>query len=253
MDDAALHDAFMRVHSGLHREAPGSAAATLRALEMAAPQDEAPDGPLSIAEMGCGPGAAAAVLLQARAQAHLVGVDLHAPFVHEAARRAAEIGAAHRFTGLVADMAAPGLTGPFDLIWAEGSAYSIGVAEALRAWKPLLRRGGRVAFSDAVWLTDEPDPRACKLFEEYPTMTDMAGLRGRVTDAGFSPLGAFALGAAEWDEYYLPLAARCDALEAELSATPEGREVLALTREEIAVRGAAGRDYGYVFIVAEAA
>lgn len=245
MDDSAMFAAFMRLHDDLPREAPGSAAATRRALGMCGLT-----GPMSVAEMGCGPGAAVEALLEAAPEAHVVGLDLHAPFVAEAARRAAALGAGHRFTGVVADMGDAPLTGPFDLIWSEGAIYSVGVEAGLAAWAKLLRAGGLVAFSDAVWLTDDPDPRARKVFEDYPGMGDMAALRAKVEAAGFAPVGAFELGAAEWDGYYLPLAARCDALEAELSATPEGAEVLRLTREEIAARGACGRDYAYVFIVA---
>ncbi|MGG7566347.1 SAM-dependent methyltransferase [Rhodovulum sp. DZ06] len=245
MDDAALWDCFLRLHSGLGREAPGSAAATLRALQIAAPPENA-----RVLELGCGPGAAVEALLGARGDIHVTGLDLHAPYVAEAAKRAEAMGARTRFTGVVADMSAPPLSGPFETIWCEGAAYAIGVEAALRAWAPLLVPGGCVALSEAVWLTAEPDPRARAVFAEYPGMADLATLRARVVAAGYEPVSAFELGAEEWDNYYLPLAARCDALEDEFSATEEGRHVLDVTREEIAARGAAGRDYGYVFIVA---
>ena len=135
MDDAALWDAFLRLHDGLKREAPGSEETTRRALAIAAPPADA-----AILDMGCGPGPASAVLLEALPGAHVIGVDQHAPYVHEAARRAEEIGAGRRFVGMVGDMASLPLTRSFDLIWCEGAAYAVGVEAALRAWAPLLHR-----------------------------------------------------------------------------------------------------------------
>ena len=238
--------AFFRLHSGLPREAPGGAAETLCALALAAPPAKA-----RIADMGCGPGASAAVLLAALPGAHVTGIDLHAPFVAEAARRAAALGAADRFAGRVADMAAPPVApGTLDLIWSEGAVYNLGVARALAAWRPLLAPGGKVAFSDAVWLTAAPPARARAFWAaECPAMTDLPGLRDAVTGAGFRVLGDFVLPEACWDAYYGPLAARCDAL----AADPAMAEAIAETRAEIAVWTECRGAYGYAFVVAEPA
>ena len=46
--------------------------------------------------------------------------------------------------------------GSFDLIWAEASAYSMGVEKALSEWPKLLRRNGSIALSEVCWLTDNP-------------------------------------------------------------------------------------------------
>ena len=154
--------AFMRLHDGLEREAPGSRDAARRALALSGA-----GGPVSVAEMGCGPGASVAVLLDLLPEAHVTGLDLHAPYLSAAARRADALGQGHRFTGVIGDMGAPPLSGPFDLIWSEGAIYSVGVAEGLRVWRDLLKPGGIVAFSDAVWLTADPDPRARAVFEDF--------------------------------------------------------------------------------------
>ena len=46
--------------------------------------------------------------------------------------------------------------GSQDLIWCEGAIYFMGVTEALRAWRPLLRADGAVAFTEPVWTVDRP-------------------------------------------------------------------------------------------------
>ena len=107
--------------------------------------------------------------------------------------------------------------------------------------------GGRIAFSEAVWLTESPAPRARALFAEYPAMTHLAGVKGWIAAAGLRPLGDFLLSREAWEAYYLPLAERLGALEAAHGAD---HPVLAEHREEIAVWREHGADYGYGFFVA---
>jgi len=44
----------------------------------------------------------------------------------------------------------------FDLVWAEGSAYIMGVENALTQWRTLLQSQGCMVLSDLVWLTETP-------------------------------------------------------------------------------------------------
>jgi SAM-dependent methyltransferase len=234
---------FFALHTGLDHEAPGSRADTLRALALTGLS-----GPLRVLDAGSGPGAASLALLEALPEAELTALDLHAPFLDAARARAASAGFAARLRTEVADMADP----PFapqslDLVWSEGAAYSVGVPRALAAWAPLLRPGGRIAFSEAVWRNDAPHPRARALFAGYPAMTDTAGVRGWIAAAGLQGIGDFPLSGAAWEAYYLPLAARTEALA---ERHGPGHPVLAEHLEEIAVWRAHGADYGYSFFVA---
>jgi SAM-dependent methyltransferase len=234
---------FFALHSGLAHEAPGRREDTLRALALTGLS-----GPLQVLDAGCGPGAASLALLAALPEAHVTAIDLHPPFV-EAARAAAEAaGVADRVTALVADMAAPPVApGALDLVWSEGAAYSVGVETALAAWRPLVVPGGRLAFTEAVWLTATPHPDARAFWEEYQEMTDAAGTRARAARAGWRVTDDFVLPEAAWDAYYRPLEARVDALAA---LHGEDHPVIAEHRREIALRRAHPDDYGYAFFVA---
>ena len=173
---------FWELHSGLDHEAPGSAADTRRALALAGTE-----GPARVLDIASGPGAASLVLLDALPEAQVTATDRHAPFLEAAAARVAAAGHAARFRTVAADMAAlPFAPASFDLLWCEGAAYIIGVPAALAAWRPLLAPGGRLAFSEAVWLTDAPAPRAAALFAGYPAMTDVAGVRAWIAAAGLA-------------------------------------------------------------------
>lgn len=236
---------FWELHSGLDREAPGDDADTLAALRLAGLS-----GPISVLDLGCGPGASALTLLGALPEAQVTGLDAHAPFLEAARAQVATAGFAERFTAVEADMGQPPFPqASFDLIWSEGAIYSIGVEAALAAWTPLLRPGGRLVFSDAVWLTDAPDPVAAANWAEYPAMTDAAGVRAKIAAADLTLLGDVELCDAAWDNYYRPLAVRATALE---KAHGRDHPVLRDARAEIAARRDHPDDFAYVFFVAAA-
>jgi SAM-dependent methyltransferase len=238
--DAALE----ALYRGLARAGPGSDADTARALALVDCH-----GPLRILDIGCGPGAASLALLAALPEASVTATDLSRAFLADAADRAAAAGVAARFRTVEADMAAlPFPAASFDILWSEGAAHLIGVPEALAAWRRLLVPGGRLAFSEAVWLSAQPAAAARKVFEGYPAMTDPAGVRQRIRAARWRPIGDFVLSPAAWAGYYEPLEARLAALDPVERAGPLAAEV----RAEIAAWRAHGGDFGYGFFVAEA-
>ena len=131
--------------------------------------------------------------------ADITAIDNHRPFVDETNRRAARRGLGRRVRAALGDMRSLDFDPQsFDLIWCEGAAYIMGVDKALRAWRPLLKPGGRLALSEAVWLrTGAPDPvRRC--WDEYPAMGDIDACRTLVRDAGYDLLGDFVLPEATW-------------------------------------------------------
>jgi SAM-dependent methyltransferase len=147
------------------RQGPGSVETIRRALR------SLPD-PLRVErvlDLGCGTGGSTLVLAEDTG-AHVTASDIHPPFLATLRARAEERGLAGRITTVAADMAdAASLGTGFDLVWAEGSAYSIGVENALRLWRPLLRPGGCLVLTEMVWFVAEPSERARAFFaSEYP-------------------------------------------------------------------------------------
>ncbi len=78
-------------------------------------------------------------------------------------------------------------------------------------------------------------------------MTDMAGLRAWIADAGLRPIADFLVADRAWANYYGPLAERLERLAAIHGAE---HPVLAEAAEEIAVRRDHAADYGYGFFIA---
>ncbi len=248
---------FFTLHSGLPHEGPGSREDTLRALALTGLS-----GRLAVLDIGCGPGPSSLVLLEALPEARVTGVDDHAPFIEAARARVAAAGHGPRFAAVEADMAAlPFEAGSFDLLWCEGAVYIMGVERALGLWRPLLRPGGRIAFTEAVWLVSAPHPEAQAVWAEYPEMTDVDGVSGRIAATGARQLGRLTLQPRAWEAYYAPLEARLDALAPPADAPADGAadgaadatlaRAIAAHRTEIAVWRAHGDSFGYVvFVVA---
>jgi DNA-binding transcriptional MerR regulator/cyclopropane fatty-acyl-phospholipid synthase-like methyltransferase len=227
--DMNAHDdymaGFMEVFSGLDWWGPATEAATLKALNMV------PFAPKTILEIGCGPGMATMTLAEATT-ARILATDTDAGALERLRDRVEAKGLADRVQVRNMDMAQlPVPEQPWDVIWAEGSAYIIGVERAMRDWRPLLRPGGVLVFSEMVWRTDAP-PDDLRAFwaSEYPAMTRVPVRLEQAKRAGYRVLGHFDMGREAMDSYFRPLEARVAEMEARL----EGTRVLDDLRAELA-------------------
>jgi SAM-dependent methyltransferase len=138
----------------------------------------------------------------------------------------------------------------FDLIWCEGAAYMMGVGRALRAWRPLLRPGGKLALTEAVWLRPGAPEPVKRCWAEYPDMRDIAFNRRLVRECGYELLGDFVLpDSAWWDDYYGPKEKRLAGLIPKYAADPVATALLAEVREDLEIHRRHSEYYGYVFLV----
>jgi serine/threonine-protein kinase HipA len=136
-----------------------------------------------------------------------------------------------------------------DLIWSEGAIFILGVEAALRRWRPLLRPGGHLVFSECTWLEEHPPAEPAAFFaEQYPAMTTVEGNRRLAAEAGFEVLDSFPLLVEDWwTEFYTPLRARLEALKPQLPGQPDLAAVVAATEREIDLLERFSTSYGYVF------
>ncbi|HMQ92926.1 MAG TPA: methyltransferase domain-containing protein [Amaricoccus sp.] len=216
---------LMEVFSELDCWGPASEAATRRALAMV------PFAPETLLEIGCGPGMATMTLAEATT-ARILATDTAEGALDRLRDRVAAKGFGDRVEIRNLDMAQlPVPDDPWDVIWAEGSAYIIGVERAMRDWRGLLRPGGALVFSEMMWRTDEPS-EALRAFwaTEYPAMTRVPVRLEQARRAGYHVLGHFDMGREAMDTYYRPLEARVAAMESRL----EGSRLLDDLRAELA-------------------
>ena len=250
MSDGHRGEVFFDLHKDLTREGPGSDEATLRALALCTGLPDRPD----IIDIGCGPGMQSVAL--ARATGGMVtSVDMHQPFLEQVRANAAAAGVADRITTLRADMSAlPFEPGSFDLVWSEGAAYIMGFARAFEAWRPLVRPGGYVMASQAVWLVPDPPPGLVDLFGPQTDVTDVEGTLSWVRGAGYEIVGHFTLPDEDWWTHYMtPLAARFPMLLEKYAGDEEALSVINESVMEDRLRREHPETYSYEYVVARPA
>lgn len=236
---------FFELFEGLPRQGPGSAACTQRALALCEGLPEAP----RILDLGCGAGIQTLELAGVPG-AQVVAIDLHPPLIQELQGRL-QAGGIGNVEARVGNMLALPDLGAFDLVWSEGALYSVGLKKALAACKEQLTPGGLLAFTDAVWHSEDPPEAAKALFADYPGMTDVQGVLSHLEAGGWSPLAHFDLPAsAWWDDFYTPMERRIEQLRRKYAGDADAQASLDTLAEEPALHRSSGHTYGYTFFVA---
>ena len=238
LNDPSLAPFFALV-LGLPRQGPGSDATTRHLLSLAQPL---PPRPRTL-DIGCGPGRASLVLAS-EAGARVTAIDLYQPFLDQLAESAEELGLSQLVRPVRADMAdLPFPSASFDLIWAEGSAYIIGFATALRLWRRLLAPGGALVVTECEWSTESPSPETEAFWRPRYRLRMAEENLATARAAGYRVVARYPLPDRDWfDDYYTPLAGRARAADLTM---PGMRDAVATTLEEIQLRREHGAEYQY--------
>lgn len=246
-----LTEIFFEVFEPLPRQGPGNRACAERALGLC---EGLPARP-TVLDLGCGAGGQTLLLAELTDARTILAIDSHAPGVERLRRIAREQGHADRIQARVGDMARPDHPpGSFDLIWSEGALYNIGIETALRAYHGVLEPGGYLAFTEAVWLTEDPAPEVQATFADYSDMGRIPDVLAKIAASSFSTVGHFVLpDEAWWDDFYTPMEQRIEDLRRKYSTDPEALAALDEIAKEPEMHRRFPGQYGYGFFVARRA
>ncbi len=239
---------FLELYESLPRQGPGNRTCAEEALGLCR---ELPSTP-AVLDLGCGVGGQTLHLARITSGT-IVAVDNHAPFIERLGRTIAELGLSDRIRPLVADMANPGMPPEsFELIWSEGALYQICIESALLICHGLLRPGGYLAFTDAVWRKDNPPPEIKTSFDfDYPAMGTVADVLTAIDKTGLSLEGHFSLpNEAWWDDYYTPMERRMGEMRAKYASDADALGVLDQLAQEPEMHRRYSDYYAYEFFVA---
>lgn len=248
MSQERASEIFFEVFEPLPRQGPGSFACTKRALALCTDLPSAP----RILDLGCGSGAQT-LHLAALTEGTIVVVDTHAPLV-ERLRAQLGGGLGARVEAKVAGMTALDVEPEsFDLVWSEGALYNLGLERALPLCAGFLKPGGYLAFTDAVWRSDDaPADVRATFTDEYPTIGTAADVLSLLERNGWSVLGHFGLpDRAWWDDFYTPMEQRIEALRSKYAQDTEALAVLDELAAEPQMHREHAAHYGYDFFVAQ--
>lgn len=242
-----FEEIFLEVYEPLPRQGPGNRACAAKALGLCEGLPRQP----KVLDLGCGAGGQTLHLAKLTSGS-IVAIDRHAPSIERLRARVAERGLVDRVEALVGDMARPDQPpASFDLVWSEGAFYNIGIERALRVSHPLLRPGGYLAFTDAVWRKESPPAEVKASFEEYPTMGAAADVLAILERSPFSLVGHFTLpDEAWWDDFYTPMERRIEELRRRYAQDDEALAVLDQIAREPEMHRQHAAYYAYEFFVA---
>ena len=245
----SVEDILYEVFGPLAQGAPGNDTATLRALDAVPGRDAV----RQVLDLGVGHGRTTFALAEALRDARITSVEIHPPFVRRITERARKAGFAHRIHAVCGNMEEIDIAdGSIDLVWAEGSIYVVGRERAFLTWRPWLRPGGSLAFSDFVrWADDLPEEARDFWAMEYPDMASEAVIRSRAKAVGYRVVSNFRMSEEAHEAYYAPLEARVAELADHADAGVQ--EILGGLRKEIDVVRRFRDEVGYMFFVLQRA
>lgn len=239
---------FLEVYESLPRQGPGNRACAAGAIGLCRGLPASP----AVLDLGCGVGGQTLHLAELL-PGPIVAIDSHAPSIERLGNTLAERGLSGRVRALVGDMARLELPSEsFDLIWSEGALYNIGIAKALSICLGLLRPGGYLAFTDAVWRKDNPPPGVKALFDQdYPDMGRVEDILSMLENGGFERIGHFTLpDEAWWIDFYMPMEQRIEELREKYTGDAEAATILDQLAEEPEMHRRHSDFYAYEFFIA---
>lgn len=246
--DPRFWEIFFEVYESLPRQGPGHRDCAVKALCLCAGLPYAP----MILDLGCGVGAQTLHLAELT-PGSILAIDSHAPSIERLKATLAARGLAHRVQAQVGDMAHLDLPpNSFDLIWSEGALYNIGLGNALRVCRGLLRPGGYLAFTDAVWRKENPPPEVKASFDlDYPSMGTATEVVSAIQQGGFECVGHFTLpDEAWWDDFYGPMEQCITDMRGRYDKDAEALAILNQIAREPEMHRRYSAYYAYEFFVA---
>lgn len=139
-------------------------------------------------------------------------------------------------------------TDKFDVIWAEASAYIMGIENALSKWKPLLKNSGVLVFSDLVWLTNKPSKASINHWKsDYPDIQNVETRKSQIAKAGYELEHTFTVSEQAWKDYYEPLQERLN----EVTPMMGNSQAVSDIQHEVNLYKSHLGEFGYQFFIAK--
>jgi DNA-binding transcriptional MerR regulator/SAM-dependent methyltransferase len=245
MENSMTMKYFYELFEKLPRQGPGCREATLRALGLLT---DLPAHP-AVLDIGCGSGMQTLVLAR-ELQTKIVALDNHRPLL-DALNLSARQEGVNIETRELSMVEMPFAQESFDLLWAEGSIFIIGLLRGLQDFAHYLRPGGYLAFTELCWFVDEPPVEVKAFFESaYPDMKITREVSRMAVDSGYRVIDSFNLpDSAWWDDYYTPMLERLRELKRYNAGITEAEEVYTRCEAEIDMFRKYSACFGYSFFV----
>lgn len=232
----------------LERQGPCSEEVTKQALQFIR---ELPYN-AKIADIGCGTGGQT-VTLANNTQGNITAIDIMPEFIEKLNSKIKQLKLSDRITTITGSMDnLPFAENELDLIWAEGSIYSIGYENGLKYCHKFLKDGGYIAVSEATWFTPER-PKEIEDFwmSNYNKIDLIATKVNQMQKAGYMPIAHFVMPESTWWSYFNPMPAIITPFLERNDYSKAAKDFISYIEYEIALYAKYKKYYGYVFYIGQ--
>lgn len=239
---------FFELYEKLPRGGPGDNISTRRAYLL---MKDIPEKPY-ILDIGCGPGIQTMELAKIH-NSKIIAIDNHQPFLDILENNARTDGLNNITTKNMSMMEMTFGDNTFDIIWSEGALYFMGMSNALKKCKELLKPGGYLAFTEAVYLSPDP-PQVVKDFwdSEYPDIQNVQGNLDLIKAIGFEIIDHFTLLKHSWfDHFYGPMEGYIKELKQKYQDEQVALNIFKTSQSEIEFYREYSDHYGYEFFIVQ--
>lgn len=205
-----------------------------------------------ILDIGCGSGMQDLALARICPDCEITASDIHQPFLDDLCARAKKAGLDGRITTRQASMDnLPFDDESFDIIWAEGSSFIIGILSALQTWKKFLKPDGYMMISDLTWFTDSPSEECKKFFNEIsPDMFSISQIEEMIQKEGYSLIGSFRLpDTGWWNNFYTPLESKIEMLKNKFADNQDAQFLIGGFEKQLEIFQKYSKEYGYTYFI----
>lgn len=232
----------MSVFAALESWGPNSEEDTKKAFHLLS------TNPKRILEIGCGKGNST-ILLERLSNAEIIATDNEQSALDKVEDKIKQHNLSERVSTKCTSMTELNFgTKKFDVIWAEASAYIMGIENALKKWKSLLTDDGTLVFSDLVWLTDSPSQDAIDYWKsDYPDIQTVNTRKSQIEKAGYQLQHTFTVSVQAWKNYYEPLEQRLQDVASKMT----GSQAVVDIKNEIDLYKSHLGEFGYQFFIAK--
>lgn len=240
-------DYILEIQNGLPRQGPGDNESTLLALNCI----KSPPDPLSMLDIGCGPGMQT-IALAKNIRGTVVAIDFYEIFLEQLKTAVLKEKLENKISLIHKSMFEMDFSEKsFDIIWSEGSVYIYGFEKALNDLKVLLKNNGHMVCSHISWLQENPPSEIIEYWKEmYEEIKTININLATAVNCGYEVVYHFILPEESWwENYYSPLLERLDYFRDKYKDDPEGTQIINSIQVEIAMFRKYSEFYGYVFYI----
>ena len=237
---------FYELYSGLPRGGPGDNFSTRKAFSF---MTDFPLKPL-ILDIGCGPGMQT-IELAKLTRGTIFALDNYQPFLDKLMNNARIEEVQKNIIPKLQSMHEMDFEKEtFDIVWSEGALYFLGFKNGLMKCHRLLKPGGYLAVTEAVYLKDNPPQPVIDFWEEYSDITDIQANLDVINNSGFEIISHFTLPNSSWTEdFYDPMEKQIRILKEKYMDNKKALDVFETMQKEIDVFKKYSEYFGYEFFV----